>query len=332
MQAVYAASVNASDPLAALEVGDVPPMELPAGWARIAVHATTVNHHDIWSLKGVGLSATQTPMILGTDVCGVLEEEPEGRTGLKAGDEVVAYTVIGADGAGVAAGERRTILSERYPGTMSDETQVPAANLFAKPANCTIEEAAALGTSWLTAYSMLFSRGHGAQVQPGDSVLIQGAGGGVASAAIQLAHAAGLEVFVTSRSQEKLDVARRIGADAAVHVGERLPHKVDAVLDSVGSATWAHSIRSVRPGGVIVTCGATSGDQPGAELTRVFFQDIRIQGNTMGSRDDFARMLRFVEHANLHPIIDATYPVEYAKDAFARVLSADLFGKVVLTF
>lgn len=332
MRAVYAQDINPQHPLEALAVGELPTPRLPYGWTRIRTRAVSVNHHDVWSLKGVGLSADMTPMILGTDVCGVLEEEPEGRTGLKAGDEVVAYTVIGADGAGVAAGERRTILSEKYPGTMADKTQVPAANLFAKPANCTIEEAAALGTSWLTAYSMLFSREHGAQVQPGDSVLIQGAGGGVASAAIQLAHAAGLEVFVTSRSPEKLEAARRIGADAAVLTGERLPHKVDAVLDSVGSVTWAHSIRSVCPGGVVVTCGATSGDQPGAELTRVFFQDIRIQGNTMGSRDDFARLLRFVEHANLHPIIDATYPVEYAKDAFARVLSADLFGKVVLTF
>ena len=219
MRAVYAQSINPEQPLEALAVGELPTPRLPYGWTRIRTRAVSVNHHDIWSLRGVGLSADMTPMILGTDVCGVLEEEPEGRTGLKAGDEVVAYTVIGADGAGVPAGEHRTILSERYPGTMADETQVPAANLFAKPANCTIEEAAALGTSWLTAYSMLFSREHGAQVQPGDSVLVQGAGGGVASAAIQLAHAAGLEVFVTSRSSDKLEAARRICADAAVATG-----------------------------------------------------------------------------------------------------------------
>lgn len=332
MQAVYAASVNASDPLAALEVGDVPPMELPAGWARITVHATTVNHHDIWSLKGVGLSAAQTPMILGTDVCGVLPEDPVGDTGLHAGSEVVAYTVVGSDGAGVLPGERRSILSERYPGTMATTTQVPAANLFAKPANLSAEEAAALGTSWLTAYSMLFSREHGAQVQPGDSVLIQGAGGGVSTAATMLAHAAGLEVFVTSRSDAKRSRAAALGAHATFEPGARLPHKVDAVLDSVGSATWSHSIKSVRPGGTVVTCGATSGDQPGAELTRVFFQDIRIQGNTMGSREDFARLLRFVEHADLHPPIDAVYAADDARAAFGRVIAGDVFGKVALTF
>ncbi len=244
----------------------------------------------------------------------------------------MAYTVVGSDGAGVLPGERRSILSERYPGTMATTTQVPAANLFAKPANLSAEEAAALGTSWLTAYSMLFSREHGAQVQPGDSVLIQGAGGGVSTAATMLAHAAGLEVFVTSRSDAKRSRAAALGAHATFGPGARLPHKVDAVLDSVGSATWSHSIKSVRPGGTVVTCGATSGDQPGAELTRVFFQDIRIQGNTMGSREDFARLLRFVEHADLHPPIDAVYAADDARAAFGRVIAGDVFGKVALTF
>ena len=129
-----------------------------------------------------------------------------------------------------------------------------------------------------------------ANVKPGDTVLIQGAGGGVSTAAIQLAHAAGLEVFVTSRSEEKRDRAIAIGADAAFETGARLPHKVDAVIESVGAATWSHSVKSVRPGGTIAICGATTGDQPGAELTRIFFQDIRVQGNTMGSRDDFAQI------------------------------------------
>lgn len=181
---------------------------------------------------------------------------------------------------------------------MAETTQVPSANVFAKPANLTLDEAAALGTSWLTAYSLLFTS---ANVKPGDTVLVQGAGGGVSTAAIQLAHAAGLEVFVTSRSEEKRDRAIAIGADAAFETGARLPHKVDAVIESVGAATWSHSVKSVRPGGTIAICGATTGDQPGAELTRIFFQDIRVQGNTMGSRDDFARLLKFVEHADLHP-------------------------------
>ena len=128
----------------------------------------------------------------------------------------------------------------------------------------------------------------------------------------------------------KRDRAIAIGADAAFETGARLPHKVDAVIESVGAATWSHSVKSVRPGGTIAICGATTGDQPGAELTRIFFQDIRVQGNTMGSRDDFARLLKFVEHADLHPVIDSTYALADAPAAFRKVVDGDVFGKVVL--
>ena len=327
MKAVYAAGVNHDDPLGVLEVGDMPEPENKPFWSTIRVKAASVNHHDVWSLQGVGLSAEQTPMILGTDAAGILEEDIPVRKGLKAGTEVVPYTFVGTDGAGVMPGERRTILSEKYAGTMAERTQVPSANVFAKPANLTIDEAAALGTSWLTAYSLLFTS---ANVKPGDTVLIQGAGGGVSTAAIQLAHAAGLEVFVTSRSEDRRRRAMEIGADAAFETGSRLPRKVDAVIESVGAATWSHSVKSVRPGGTIAICGATTGDQPGAELTRIFFQDIRVQGNTMGSREDFARLLRFVEHADLHPVIDSVYALADARAAFGRIVDGDVFGKVVL--
>ncbi|KAB7791141.1 zinc-binding dehydrogenase [Bifidobacterium leontopitheci] len=330
MKAVYAANINPTDPLSALAVGERPEPQPRQFWSTVGVKAATVNHHDLWSLKGVGLPAEATPMILGTDAAGVLEEDvPAARGGLRAGSEVVLYTVVGADGSGVAPGERRSILSERYQGTMAERVQVPSANVFAKPANLDFAEAAALGTSWLTAYSLLF---RAADVRPGDTVLVQGAGGGVSTAAIQLAHAAGLEVFVTSRSAGKRGRALELGADAVFESGARLPRKVDAVVESVGAATWAHSVRSVRPGGTIAVCGATSGDQPGAELTRVFFQDIRVQGNTMGSREDFARLLRFVEHADLHPAIDSTFHgLDAAPAAFARLLGGDVFGKVALT-
>ena len=329
MKAVYAATVDNDNPLSALAVGDMPAPEPRPYWSTISVKAVTVNHHDLWSLKGVGLAAEQTPMILGTDAAGVLDEDIPVRHGLKAGSEVVLYTFVGTDGAGVMPGERRTILSEKYAGTMAERTQVPSANVFAKPENLTMAEAAALGTSWLTAYSLVFTA---AGVKPGDMILVQGAGGGVSTAAIQLAHAAGLEVFVTSRSADKREKALALGADAAFETGARLPRKVDAVIESVGAATWSHSVKSVRPGGTIAVCGATTGDQPGAELTRVFFQDIRVQGNTMGSREDFARLLRFVEHADLHPVIDSTFTgLESAPEAFARVAGGDLFGKVAIT-
>ena len=298
MKAVYASTVNHADPFAALAVGEQPEPQARPFWSTVSVRAVTVNHHDVWSLQGVGLAAEQTPMILGTD------------------------------GAGVAPGERRTILSEKYPGTMAEKTSVPSANVFAKPASLTTAEAAALGTSWLTAYSLLFDA---AGIKPGDSVLIQGAGGGVSTAAIQLAHAAGLEVFVTSRDADKRAKALKLGANAALETGARLPRKVDAVIESVGAATWGHSVRSVRPGGTIAICGATTGDQPGAELTRLFFQDIRVQGCTMGSREDFARLLRFVEHADLHPVIDSVVSgLDAAPEAFAKMIAGDVFGKIVI--
>ncbi|PJM78835.1 zinc-binding dehydrogenase [Bifidobacterium scaligerum] len=328
MKAVYASTINNDDPLAALAVGDQPePVSRPY-WSTISVRAVSVNHHDLWSLRGVGLAAEQTPMILGTDAVGILDEDIPGRHGLKAGSEVVLYTFIGTDGNGVAPGERRSILSEKYPGTMASKTSVPSANVFAKPSNLSVVEAAALGTSWLTAYSLLFNA---AGVKPGDTVLVQGAGGGVSTAAIQLAHASGLEVFVTSRSEEKRAKAMELGADAAFEAGARLPRKVDAVIESVGAATWSHSVKSVRPGGTIAICGATTGDQPGAELTRIFFQDIRVQGNTMGSREDFARLLRFVEHADIHPAIDSVFTgLDAAPAAFAKLNSGDVFGKVAI--
>jgi len=300
MKAVYASTVNHADPLAALAVGEQPEPQARPFWSTVSVRAVSVNHHDVWSLQGVGLAAEQTPMILGTDAVGILDEDIPGKHGLKAGSEVVLYTFVGTDGAGVAPGERRTILSEKYPGTMAEKTAVPSANVFAKPANLTTAEAAALGTSWLTAYSLLFD-------------------------------AAGLEVFVTSRDADKRAKALKLGAQAALETGARLPRKVDAVIESVGAATWGHSVRSVRPGGAIAICGATTGDQPGAELTRLFFQDIRVQGCTMGSREDFARLLRFVEHADLHPVIDSVVDgLDRAPEAFARMIAGDMFGKIVI--
>ena len=327
MKAVYAAGTDYDNPLSQLKVGELDTPETKPFWSTIHVAAASVNHHDIWSLQGVGLSAEQTPMILGTDASGVLDEDIPVRKGLKAGAEVVLYTFVGTDGAGVMPGERRTILSEKYAGTMAETTQVPSANVFAKPANLTLDEAAALGTSWLTAYSLLFTS---ANVKPGDTVLIQGAGGGVSTAAIQLAHAAGLEVFVTSRSEEKRDRAIAIGADAAFETGTRLPHKVDAVIESVGAATFDKSLDAVRRGGTIVTFGSSTGDLVTFDLRKFFYGQYTLKGSTMGSFEEYEAMIRFVEEHDLHPVVDAVYPAEQFKEAFQRLESAEQTGKIAL--
>ena len=317
MLAAYAATVNAADPVAALEVGPQPAPAECENWSIVEVKAASLNHHDLWALRGVGLSEKQLPMILGTDAAGMGPD----------GEEVVVYGVVGADGHGVGPRERRSILSEKYPGTLAQLVSVPTANLLPKPPELTYAEAACLGTSWLTAYSMLFNA---CNLQPGQSVLIQGAGGGVSTAAIQLGAAAGLEVIVTSRSSSKRARARSLGAHHAIEAGARAPLRVDAVIESVGAATWGHSVRTVKPGGVIAVCGATSGDQPGAELTRVFFQELTVRGVTMGSRADLAHLLAFCARTDVRPTIDSRFALADAAQGFARLAAGTQFGKIAI--
>jgi NADPH:quinone reductase-like Zn-dependent oxidoreductase len=175
---------------------------------------------------------------------------------------------------------------------------------------------------------MLFGR---VRLEPGSTVLVQGAGGGVATALILLGRAAGFRVWATSRSEEKQERAVRLGADQAFPSGARLPERVDAVMETVGEATWAHSLRSLKPGGVIVISGATSGSAPSADLSRVFFLQLSVVGTTMGSRDQLARLVQFCAQTGVRPLIDRALPLASAADGFAAMVSGELFGKVVFT-
>lgn len=317
MLAAYAARFDPYAPVDALEVGDRPEPEARENWTTVTVRAASINHHDVWSLKGVGLTEAQLPMILGCDAAGVTPD----------GQEVVVHGVIGADGHGVGPREPRSILSERYPGTLAEQVAVPTANLLPKPAGLSFEEAACLPTAWLTAYRMLF---HGADLKPGQSVLVQGVGGGVSSAAIALGAAAGLEVFATSRSVAKREAALGMGAVAAVEPGARLPRRVDAVIETVGKATWRHSISSIKNGGTVAIAGHTTGDPDPALLTRVFFHELRVQGVTMGTRDDLSALMAFLVRTGLRPTIDSVHPLSRADHAVARVVSGEHVGKVVV--
>ena len=318
MLAAVAARTDPRDPLSGLSMRQVPVPDPPLHWSVVDVRSATLNHHDLWSLRGVGLPEDRLPMILGTDAAGVTAD----------GREVVVHSVVGATGHGVGPDETRSLLSERFPGTLAEKVAVPTWNLVPKPAELTFEEAACIPTAWLTAYRTLFTA---AGVEPGDRVLIQGAGGGVSSAALLLGVAAGMEMVVTSRDAGKRERALRLGAVAAVEPGARLPFRVDAVVESVGAATWAHSIRSLRPGGTVVVVGATSGDQPGAELTRVFFTELRVVGVTMGSKEELVSLLRFLVRTGVRPVIDSVHPLAEAPRALARLASGDHFGKIVLT-
>jgi NADPH:quinone reductase-like Zn-dependent oxidoreductase len=205
---------------------------------------------------------------------------------------------------------------------------VPRGNLVAKPEALSFQEAACLPTAWLTAYRMLFVK---AGVRPGHTVLIQGAGGGVASAAIVLARQAGLRVWVTSRDAARGERAKELGAHEAFESGARLPERVDAVLETVGEATWKHSLRALRPGGTLVVSGSTSGPNPPADLQRVFFLQLNIVGSTMGTRDELAQLARLCETSGIRPQIDRELPLSDAREGFAAMASGDIFGKIVFT-
>lgn len=320
MIAVFAARQSADDPLAALEVGERPPPEVPQGWARVRLRAASLNHHDVWSLRGVGLPADRLPMVLGCDGAGLDDD----------GNEVVVHAVVSHPEwrGDETLDPQRSLLSERYQGTFADEVVVPRRNLVAKPSELSFEQAACLPTSWLTAYRMLFTR---SGLAPGSTVLVQGAGGGVATALVALGAAAGYRMWVTSRDEAKGARAVELGADQAFASGARLPERVDAVMETVGQATWSHSVKALRPGGTIVIAGATSGDAPPAELTRVFFLQLRVVGSTMGTREELARLIQFCATTGVRPVIDRTLPLEQARAGFAAMIDGELFGKVVFT-
>jgi NADPH:quinone reductase-like Zn-dependent oxidoreductase len=318
--AVYAARIDADDPLSALELGERPEPEVPAGWTTVSVRAASLNHHDLWSLRGVGLPEERLPMILGCDAAGIDED----------GREVIVHAVISDESrrGDETFDPRRSLLSERFPGTFAELVAVPRRNVVAKPPELSFAEAACLPTAWLTAYRMLFTR---ASVSPGATVLVQGAGGGVATALIVLARAAGLRVWATSRSEAKRERALSLGADAVFEPGARLPERVDAVLETVGAATWDHSLKALKPGGTLVISGATSGANPPASLNRIFFLQLSVVGSTMGTRDELDRLVRLCVERDVRPLIESELPMTEALDAFAALAGGEVFGKLVLT-
>jgi NADPH:quinone reductase-like Zn-dependent oxidoreductase len=319
MFAVYAAEPNPDAPMDSLVVGERPEPEVPDGFVAVHVEAASLNLHDLWTLRGVGIKKEQFPMILGCDGAGRLDD----------GTEVVLYPVI-ADATlpDETLDPRRSLLTERLQGTFADVVVVPARNVLPRPAGMTAAQAAVMGTAWLTAYRMLFVK---SGLRPGQTMLVQGASGGVSTALVQLGRAAGMRVWVTGRTEEKRALASALGAHATFASGERLPERVDAAFETVGEATWAHSMRALKPGGAIVVSGSTSGPNPGADLQRLFFLQLRVIGSTMGTRNEFADLLTFVTEVGIDPEIGLELPMERAEEAFRAMESGDTGGKIVLT-
>ena len=320
MFAVYASEPNPHDPLAALRIGDRPDPEVPEGAVAVTVVAASLNMHDLWTLRGVGITPERFPMILGCDGAGVLPD----------GSEVVIYPVLTSPG---WIGEEtldpgRTLLTETLPGTFADTVVVPARNVVPKPPSLTFPEAACMGTAWLTAYRMLFVK---SGLRAGQTMLVQGASGGVSTALVQLGRATGIRVWVTGRTEGKRELARSLGAHQAFEPGARLPERVDAVFETVGKATWSHSVKSLKPGGIIVCSGTTSGDADRAELRRLFFLQLRMVGSTMGTREELRYLLSFLDITGLRPHIGTEVPMSEAKRGFQAMLDGDTAGKIVFT-
>lgn len=321
MRAAIAVSQNMENPLLGLSIGDAPIPELREDITKVKVIASSLNPHDVWTLRGVGHPAERIPMVLGCDAAGITED----------GEEVIVHPVFGNPARGygdITLDPARHLLSEVLSGGLAEYVAVPSYSLVPKPQWLSFEQAAALPIAWGTAYRMLFTR---AGLSAGDKVLVQGASGGVASAAIALAKTARATVFVATRSETKADFARTLGADEVIMTDERVPERVDIVIDSVGEATWSHSLKSLRPGGTIVTCGATSGPHADADLNRIFYQQLRIIGSTASTRDEFESLLELMNDTKLLPHIDDVISLEEVPAGFQRLIDGDVLGKIVVT-
>lgn len=310
----------------------------------VNVRSAGLNHLDIWVRKGRGEGKLSEPHVLGSDAAGVVIAVGAKVKAVAVGDEIVLnpgiscgccdYCNRGEQSECVSFG----IVGLSRQGTFAEQVAVPARNVFSKPSHMSFNEAGAFVLAHLTAWRMLMTR---AQLRPGQSVLIHGIGGGVALSALQLAKLAGARVIVTSSSDEKLDLAGRIGADHTINyeTGNDVVQYakdltsgagVDIVIDTVGAATWPIDFSAVRRGGKIVLCGVTSDAEAVTDLRALYWNQLTIMGSTMGSNEDFRQMVKAVAVAKLRPVIDSVTPLENIADAMGKMEAAEQFGKIVL--
>lgn len=322
MFAVYCEKPDPENPLAALRLGDRPEPEVPDGWLRVRVTHASLNRHDIFTLRGITGQPTPIPfpMILGNDAAGQLDD----------GSEVVLYPVVtgeGREGDETLAPDWH-VLSEMIPGTMAEYVAVPRRNVLPLPEGLSPLAASVLGTAWLTAYRMLFTK---SGLRAGQSMLVQGATGGVSTALIQMGRAAGMEVWATSRTGSGLELAAQAGAHHALPFGQTPARRFDAVFDSVGAASWDDSLRAVRRGGAVVTIGVTTGKLVSLDLLPVIVEQISIHGTIMGTRTEMLDLMNFVVRSGIAPMIGCVLPMRRAPEAFELMCAGRVRGKIVLT-
>nr|MBP6646724.1 zinc-binding dehydrogenase [Burkholderiaceae bacterium] len=326
-----------------VEFGDRPQPRRQAGDVLVRMHAATLNRVDLY-MRDSGAGITHAlPQIMGLDGAGIVAEVDASETRLAVGQRVVLHPGVSCGrcefclrGEGVLC-TRIGYLGEHRDGTLADYVSLPARNVFAMPNGMSFAQAAALGVNHLTAWRMLHTKG---QLKAWHTVLIFGIGGGVSLAALQLAKLAGARVIVTSRHAGKLDKALALGADHAIDSSRQSVDKqimaltngrgVDLVIENVGQAVWASAMRSLVRGGRLVTCGATTGDQPPADLRRIFIRQLQILGSTLGDLHEFADLLALVEATGLRPVIDSDFPLAQIHAALSRLESGEQFGKVAV--
>src|SRR5882762_6845016 len=322
MFAVYATHAAPEDPLAALKIGEQPEPNVPEGWVRVKISHASLNRHDLFTLRGMSghPEGITYPIILGSDAAGTLDD----------GTPVVIYPMMGsADWRGDETLDPAWhIPSEFIPGTFADYTVVPKRNAIPLPANLSPLHASVLGTAWLTAYRALFTK---SGLRAGQTVLVQGASGGMATALIQIGRAAGFEVWATSRTEEGRAKAKTLGAHECFSSNEPLPRKVPAVIDNVGSASWAHSMSSLARGGTLVTVGGTTGFEVPLNLLPVFADQLTITGSIMGTLEDMENMVRLIAQAEIEPEIGVVLPMERAEEGFRTMWEGKTHGKTVFT-
>jgi NADPH:quinone reductase-like Zn-dependent oxidoreductase len=327
-----------------LVLEEVPEPRPGPGEALVEVHASSLNHLDIWVRRGLPGLHIPLPHVPGADLAGIVLEVGPGVSEVQAGDHVVADPGLACDrceycrqGESSLCVEYR-ILGEQVNGTWAERAALTARNLLPLPRGLSFEEAGAVPLVFLTAWRMLVKR---ARVRPGEDVLVVGAGSGVGTAAIQIARLLGARVFATASTADKRRRAREIGADEAIDPTaapfdkevRRLTGKrgVDVVFDHVGAQVWPQAIRSLARNGRLVTCGATSGAEAPTDLRHVFFRQLQILGSTMGSRQDMVEVLRAFERRLLKPVVDSVYPFARAAEAMVRLERREAFGKIVVT-
>lgn len=340
MRAIYIKSHGHRD---SAVLGETPLRDPGPGEVRVRIASAALNRVDLYMRdSGAGITH-ELPLVLGVDGAGVVEALGTGVDDVAAGERVVIYPVVHCGECEFCVrGDQMLclncrIVGEHRDGTFAEYACVPAHNAYPIPDDLSFDDAAVLPTAYLTAWRMVITQG---AIRPAETVLIHGVGGGVATAALQIVKLLGARAIVTSSSDAKLDAARELGADELVNYRDRNVVEavmaltdgrgVDAVIENVGDATWAASLRALRRGGRVVTCGATTGAQPGADLQRVFVRQLRIIGSTIGNREEFRSLLRAVGHRQVRPVIDRVFPLEKGLDALAHLEEGRQTGKLVL--